>query len=93
MEAVLPHKNIGEGIIQEFGSIKILTISTSKYPFIENEYPKNFIKKSQLEHVFVDTKLKRYFAFSNLVTYDSTIFLDSFSRFECFNHVTKVSYI
>ena len=64
-------KNISEGLIQKFGSIKILTISTLKHPFIENEYPKNFIKKSQLEHVFVDTKLNIVDAFSNLVTYDS----------------------
>ena len=48
-------KNISEGLIQKFGSIKLLTISTLKHPFIENEYPKNFMKKSQLEHVFVDT--------------------------------------
>ena len=64
-------KNISEGLIQKFGSIKLLTISTLKHPFIENEYPKNFIKKSQLEHVFVDTKLNIVDAFSNLGTYVS----------------------
>ena len=64
-------KNISQGLIEKFDEIKILTISTQKHPFKKEEFPKNFIEKSKIEHVFVDTKLNIVDAFSNLVTYDS----------------------
>ena len=64
-------KNISEGLIKESCNIKILTISTLKHPFNLNYFPKEFVKKTKIESVFVDTKLNIVDAFSNLVTYDS----------------------
>jgi len=64
-------KNISEGLIKESCNVKILTISTLKHPFNLKYFPKEFIEKTNIESVFVDTKLNIVDAFSNLVTYDS----------------------
>ena len=63
--------NISKGLINQLGSIKILTISTIKHPFNLKYYDKEFIEQSSIESAFVDTKLNIVDAFSNLVTYDS----------------------
>ena len=63
--------NISKGLINQLGSIKILTISTIKHPFNLKYYDKKFIEQSSIESAFVDTKLNIVDAFSNLVTYDS----------------------
>ena len=63
--------NISKGLINQLGSIKILTISTVKHPFNLKYYDKEFIEQSSIESAFVDTKLNIVDAFSNLVTYDS----------------------
>ena len=64
-------KNISEGLIKESCNIKILTINTIKHPFDINAFPKTFLDQTNVESVFVDTKLNIVDAFSNLVTYDS----------------------
>ncbi len=64
-------KNISQGLIEKFDTIKIITISTQKHPFKKENFPSYFLEKSKIEHVFVDTKLNIVDAFSNLVTYDS----------------------
>ena len=64
-------KNISEGLIKESCNIKILTINTIKHPFDINAFPKTFLEQTNVESVFVDTKLNIVDAFSNLVTYDS----------------------
>ena len=63
--------NISKGLINQLGSIKILTIGTLKHPFNMKYYEDNFINRTSIESVFVDTKLNIVDAFSNLVTYDS----------------------
>jgi glycosyltransferase involved in cell wall biosynthesis len=64
-------KNISEGLLNESCNVKILTINTIKHPFDISLFPKEFIEKTKIESVFVDTKLNIVDAFSNLVTYDS----------------------
>ena len=63
--------NISNGLINEVENVKILTISTVKHPFNIKYYTKDFIDKSSIESVFIDTKVNIVDAFSNLVTYDS----------------------
>ena len=63
--------NISKGLINQLGSIKILTIGTLKHPFNMKYYEDNFINRTSNESAFVDTKLNIVDAFSNLVTYDS----------------------
>ena len=63
--------NISKGLINQLGSIKILTIGTLKHPFNMKYYEDNFINRTSIESAFVDTKLNIVDAFSNLVTYDS----------------------
>ena len=63
--------NISKGLLKNCEFLKILTIGTLKHPFELKNYPKEFIKKTKIESVFVDTKLNIVDAFSNLVTYDS----------------------
>ena len=63
--------NISKGLINQLGSIKILTIGTLKHPFNMKHYEDNFINRTSIESAFVDTKLNIVDAFSNLVTYDS----------------------
>lgn len=63
--------NISKGLINELGSIKVLTINTLKHPFELKHYDEQYIKNSNIESTFVDTKLNIVDAFSNLVTYDS----------------------
>ena len=63
--------NLSKGLMEEFNSIKILTISTLKHPFDEKYYSEDYLNKTKIESVFVDTKLNIVDAFSNLITYDS----------------------
>jgi len=49
--------NISKGLVNELGSIKVLTISTIKHPFNLKYYDKKYIKNSNIESTFVDTKL------------------------------------
>ena len=64
-------KNISLGLLSADIDLKILTISTSKHPFDEKDYPDDFIKKTKIEGVFVDTRINVIDAFSALVTSDS----------------------
>ena len=58
--------NISKGLINQLGSIKILTIGTLKHPFNMKYYEDNFINRTSIESAFVDTKLNIVDAFSNL---------------------------
>ena len=64
-------KNISNGLLKEGVNLKVLTIETQKHPFIINEFPKNFVKNTNIESVFIDTRLNIVDAFSALVTSDS----------------------
>ena len=63
--------NITEGLLKNKCKVKILTISTVKHPFKEELLPKNYLQRTAIEGVFVDTQLNIVDAFSNLVTSDS----------------------
>lgn len=63
--------NITQGLINSGIDIKILTIETLKHPFEKEIIPKDYMVKTGIESVFVDTKLNIVDAFSNLVTQDS----------------------
>ncbi|MDG2342969.1 MAG: glycosyltransferase family 4 protein, partial [Flavobacteriales bacterium] len=63
--------NISRGLLNQNQDLKIITISTVKHPFLSEKIESNFKNKTNIEHLFVDTKLNIVDAFSNLVTYDS----------------------
>lgn len=63
--------NITQGLINAGVDIKILTIETVKHPFEKDRISKEYIEKTGIESVFVDTKLNIVDAFSSLVTQDS----------------------
>jgi len=51
--------------------LEILTVSTEKHPFLIDTYSKEFIEKTKIDGVFVDTRVNIIDAFSALVTSDS----------------------
>ncbi len=63
--------NISKGLMELGVQIKILTLSTHKHPFEKENFDTNFLEQSQIEGVFIDTKVNIVDAFSNLVTSDS----------------------
>jgi len=63
--------NISKGLINELGSIKVLTINTLKHPFNLKYYDKQYIKNTNIESSFVNTKINIIDAFSNLVKNNS----------------------
>jgi len=63
--------NISQGLLDLNYKLKIITLSTSKHPLSLDKLDSDYIMKTQIEGVFVDTKLNVIDAFSNLVTYDS----------------------
>lgn len=63
--------HISQGLLQNDVDLKVLTLSTHKHPFNKKNYASDFVKKTEIEGVFVDTKLNVVDAFSNLVTSDS----------------------
>lgn len=62
---------IATGLLSNSVDLKILTISTEKHPFDRAAFPKDFIEKTEIEAVFVDTRVNVIDAFSALVTSDS----------------------
>lgn len=63
--------HVSQGLLQNEVELQILTLSTHKHPFKKENYPEDFVKKTKIDGVFVDTKLNVVDAFSNLVTSDS----------------------
>ena len=63
--------NISQGLLNAGIELKILTIETHKHPFVKKLIPKDFIEKTKIESVFVDTSLNIVDAFSSLITQDS----------------------
>lgn len=71
--------NITEGLLLNGIEVKVLTISTHKHPFQKEKLTEDYIKKTQIEHVFVDTRIKPLSAFMSLCS--STSY--NLSRFYC----------
>lgn len=63
--------NISEGLMKNKCKLKIITIGTQKHPIKFDELHENYLDRTNIEGVFVDTKLNLVDAFSNLVTSDS----------------------
>jgi glycosyltransferase involved in cell wall biosynthesis len=63
--------NISEGLLNAGVDLKILTIETKKHPFEKEKIPKEFLNRTQIESVYVDTSLNIVDAFSSLITQDS----------------------
>lgn len=63
--------NITKGFIQNNIKVKVISICTSKHPFQKEKIDKDFLKKTNIEAVFVDTEINIVDAFSSLVTSDS----------------------
>ncbi|MBI3134318.1 MAG: glycosyltransferase [Bacteroidetes bacterium] len=63
--------NISAGLLNRNEVLHILTISTEKHPFLREAYPAEFLEKTKIEGVFIDTRVNIIDAFSALVTSDS----------------------
>lgn len=62
---------IANGLLLNDVALKIITIATQKHPFLIDEIAPDFAEKTQIESVFVDTRINIIDAFSALVTSDS----------------------
>jgi glycosyltransferase involved in cell wall biosynthesis len=63
--------NISSGLLKVNQDLHILTISTDKHPFLQEEYPQEFLAKTKMKGVYIDTRVNIIDAFSALVTSDS----------------------
>jgi glycosyltransferase involved in cell wall biosynthesis len=63
--------NIATGLLEKNIDLKILTVATLKHPFSEDNFKSEFIERTKIEGVFVDTRVNIIDAFSALVTSDS----------------------
>lgn len=57
---------ITQGLLDENIEVKVLTISTPKHPFQKEKMPLDYLEKTKIEHVFIDTKVTPIAAFANL---------------------------
>lgn len=62
---------ITRGLMDAGHEVKLLTLVTDKHPFEIDELPKEYVKKTGIQGVYVDTKINFVDAFSALVTNDS----------------------
>lgn len=62
---------LSQGLLANDIDLKILTASTEKHPFKPDEIPEDFKEKTDIEAVFLDTRVNIIDAFSALVTSDS----------------------
>lgn len=58
--------NITQGLFDNGVDVKVLTISTHKHPFVKDKLPEEYVLKTQIESVFVDTRVKILNSFLNL---------------------------
>ena len=63
--------NITQGLLQAGHEVKVITIETYKHRFIPDALPEDYKEQTQIESVFVNTKVNLVDAFSSLVTQDS----------------------
>ncbi len=63
--------NITKGFIKNGIEVKVIAICTTKHPFQIEKKEREFLEKTNIEAVFVDTELNIVDAFSSLVTSDS----------------------
>lgn len=63
--------NITTGLLAEGHSVKILTIFTQKHDFDPDSLPRDYVEKTGIEGVYIDTRVNAVDAFANFVTSDS----------------------
>ncbi|MCC6599126.1 MAG: glycosyltransferase family 4 protein [Crocinitomicaceae bacterium] len=63
--------NVTTGLMSAGHKVKILTIFTRKHPFNPSAMPADYLDKTEIEGVFVDTRINMIDAFSNFMTSDS----------------------
>lgn len=63
--------NIARGLLDEGHDLTILSIETQKHPFLPDEINKEFLARTNMACVFVDTRINVVDAFANLITDDS----------------------
>jgi glycosyltransferase involved in cell wall biosynthesis len=63
--------NFSEGILQLGYDLKILAISTDKHPFLPQYLSEDYLKKTHIESVYIDTRVNLVDAFSSLITQDN----------------------
>lgn len=63
--------SIAKGLLSKKIDLTILTIATQKHPFETSNFSEDFLKTTNIEGVFVDTRVNIIDAFSALVTSDS----------------------
>ena len=63
--------NLTQGLLQSGHKVKILTIYTKKHDFNLDELPLDYIEKTDIEGVFVDTEINVVDAYIALMTNDS----------------------
>ena len=62
---------LSQGLLDQGIELKILTVATSKHPFLPDQISKKFKDQTAIEGVFLDTSINVIDAFSALVTADS----------------------
>lgn len=63
--------NITQGLLNQGHDVKIITLYTPKHDFRPDLMPDEYIEKTDIEGVFVDTRLNVMDAFANFMTSDS----------------------
>jgi glycosyltransferase involved in cell wall biosynthesis len=63
--------NITTGLLEAGHSVKILTIFTQKHDFVPEALSNDYLEKTQIEGVYVDTHINVVDAFANFITSDS----------------------
>ncbi len=63
--------NITQGLLKAGHQVKIITIFTHKHDFLQDEMTEDYIAKTDIEGVFVDTRLNVMDAYASFMTSDS----------------------
>ncbi len=63
--------NITQGMLELGHQVKVLTVATSKHPVQHDKISKEYLEKTQLESVFIDTSIHVMDAFINLFESES----------------------
>ncbi len=63
--------NLTKGLLELDHQVKVLCICTPKQPFDKSRLPKEYVRSTRIESVFVDTSLNVVDAFTDLLTADN----------------------
>lgn len=63
--------SFSQNLLQLGYELKIVTVSTDKHPFLPKQLSSEYVANTQIESVFVDTRVNVVDAFSSLITQDN----------------------